>query len=218
MEQEEEGDRFQVIVAIMIAVVSLVGTAVAWQSAQIGDADADREGLNATLNLETTNIIDTAALYSNYRVYTDYTVNETLQEQIAADFENSPPALQPNLAREQTAARERAATSRLFFPSRYLNRDGSYNIDRQLGESLAQANQLLDLDAQTHFDEADQQRDKLALIIGNIIVLTISLLFYTIAEGLHPQQQTLRRWTFTLGTVLLVITIVGSFIIESAFS
>ncbi|MCB0036054.1 MAG: hypothetical protein KDE51_18615 [Anaerolineales bacterium] len=218
MEEEEEGDRFQIIVAIMIAIVSLVGAAVAWQSTLIEDDDADREGLNAALNLETTNIINEASLYSNYRVYTTYTINEELQEQIAADFEDASPAVQPNLAREQTEAFDRAATSRLFFPSRYLNRDGSYDIERQLGEELAQAGQLLDLDAQAHFDEADGQRDKSALIIGNIIVLTISLLFYTVAEGLHTEQHTLRRWTMILGTALLVISVIGSFIIERTFS
>ena len=218
-DSEDEADRFQIIVAIMIAIVSLVGAAVGWQSTLIEDDDADRSGLEAALNVETTRFINTAELFRHYRAYTSYTLNEELAEQLeeelllASDVDASSEAL----FLQQSAAEDIVGTSQQFFPPRYLNRDGSYNTQRELGEAWAQAEQLMDLDPQAHFDEADSQRAKSSLIITNLVILTVSLLFFTIAEGLHAKRLALRRFTAGAGTFFLVISVIAAFGVERIF-
>jgi hypothetical protein len=210
----EESDTFQNIIAIMIAIVSLVGAVVAWQASLPEPDDADREGLQATLNAETTRFLNNAELYQHYRAYTAYTLNDTFGRQLEADLTESKAEAQPELVQKQAEAADLAGTSQLFFPARYLNRDGSYNIERELGEAWAQAGQRNDLNSQPYFDRADAQRTKAIILIAVIIGLTISLLFYTLAEGLHPGRQRLRWLTTIGGTLFLIGGIIASLLIE----
>lgn len=212
--EEHGGDTFQIIIAIMIAVVSLVGAAVAWQATRAEPDDADRAGLRATLNAETTRFINNAVLYKRYRAYTTYTLNDELQRQIGEDLAEAGAAERVEQARQRAQALDLATTSQLFFPSRYLNRDGSYNTQRDLGEAWAQAGQKLDLNAQPHFDEADQERLKIIIAVTILIGLAISLLFYTLAEALHPARRWLRFGTALGGTLFLVIGIIAAVSLE----
>ncbi len=214
---EEQSDRYQIIIAIMIAVVSLAGAVVAWQATLIEDDDADKAGLAAALNAETTHFINEAVLAKHHRAYTTYSLNDELQNQIQAGITDANSAEQNQRTRQLTEASNLAGTSRLFFPSRYLNRDGTYNTQRELGEAWAQAGQINDLEAQPHFDEADSLRVKALFTITILLLLTVSLLFYTIAEGLHPERRSLRLYTAIGGTAFLVISIVGAVIVENVF-
>jgi len=205
---DDKGDAFQVVIAIMIAVVSLTGAVIAWQASLAEPDDADRAGLKAALNAETTRFVNTAVLYKRYRAYTDYTLNDEYQRQIEEDLAGVADKGSLEDARDEAA--DLAAASRLFFPSRYLNRDGSYNTRRDLGEALAQAGQLNDLEPQPHFDEADNERLKVILIITVLIGLAISLLFYTLAEMLHPARTRLRYGSAAGGTLFLLVGIAAA--------
>ena len=117
---------------------------------------------------------------------------------------------------------DRAAISRQFFPTRYLtniDQAGSentgpeiryaYDQERHLAEAWAQAQQILDLDANAHFDLAnvmDQQiLDRAALICW----LTLSLFMLTLAETLHPARWRMRYSAAGLGLVSLGICVWG---------
>ncbi len=208
----EEGDTFQIIVAIMIAVVSVIGVVMVWQVNLVGGPAEKQAGLRAILNTETTRFINQAELYKNYRAYTLYTLNDQLQGQIAADLADTPP--EPMLKHQQAQAADLVAVSQRFFPQRYLNRDGSYNIQRQLGEAWAQARQSTDLEPQVHFDKASKARSKISSIMVMLLGLTIALLFYTIAESLHPARKFLRYVIALTGTLFLLASVAGSIATE----
>jgi hypothetical protein len=210
----EESDTFQTVIAILIAIVSLAGAVAAWQSTLVEDDDADRAGLQASLNAETTHLLNNAGLYKHYRAYTTYTLNNELEQQIESDLDYTPLADQPYLERQQAQSVSLAGTGQLFFPTRYLNRDGSYNTQRELGENWAQAEQRLELDPQPHFDEADAERRKGIITISIITILTFSLLFYTLAEGMYPARHRLRLSTAILGTFFLTIGIIAAIAVQ----
>ncbi len=205
---DDSADAFQIVIAVMIALVSLTSAVVAWQASLAEPDDADRAGLEATLNAETTHFVNTAVLYRRYRAYTDYTLNDEYQRQLEAGQAGD--AVEANLQENRDEAADLAAASRLFFPSRYLNRDGSYNTRRDLGEAWAQASQQNDLEPRPHFDEADNERLKVVLSITVLIGLAISLLFYTLAEALHPAQTLLRYGSAGGGTLFLLIGIAAA--------
>ncbi len=208
----EKGDTFQTIVTIMIAVVSVAGALMAWQVNLVDGPAYEQAGLRAVLNTETTRFINQAELYKNYRAYTFYTLNDQLQGQIATDLADTPP--ESILKRQQAQAADLVAVSQRFFPQRYLNRDGSYNIQRQLGEAWAQARQSTDLETQVHFNKARQARTKTSFIIVMLLGLTIALLFYTVAEGLHPARKFLRYVIALAGTLFLLVSVAGSIAAE----
>ena len=105
--------------------------------------------------------------------------------------------------------------NRIFFPPRYLTRDGSYAVDRELGENWAEAGQSLDLYPEPHFTEANRSREKANWLIIAFIPLAVSLLFYTLAESVHPSRQSIRYTAAIVGTALLSITVVAGILIET---
>ena len=202
----EDGDRFQVVMAIMIAVVTLVGAVLAWQAAVAADnaGDADFAGISAILNVEETRTINDIDSLRHYRAFTSYNNQVTLREQISA--ESNP--------KEFAQAGDLASVNQIFFPSRYLNRDGSYALQRQLGETWAQAAQVIDLDPQPHFEEGDALRNKTIWLVGIFILLSLSLMAYTLAEAIHPLRTRLRMGLAIVGTLFLFATIGASISIE----
>ncbi len=201
--KDEHGSHFQTLMAIMIAAVTLIGALVAWRIALTTEAatDADFAGMQAVLAAEETQISNDVDLFRHYRAYTQYSVYSDLQSELVD-------------ASASEIAEGSAATSQIFFPRRYLNRDGSYAIERQLGELWAQASQDRDLNAMPHFMEADLLRDKASQLTGIFILLTMSLFFYTSAEGIYHERRRLRYTLGSIGTVLLLVTVLAALLIE----
>ncbi|GEM_PF-1694986 len=208
-DKEEEGnDTFQTVVAILIAIISLIGGALAWRGSLVKVDDASIPGLSATLNSEVTHFMNNTALYKRYRAYTTYTLNDKLQQQIKLDLDKSSDSQKINLEQQQAETSNLMATSQMFFSSRYLNRDGSYNAERDLGEAWAQAAQSLDLNPKYYFDIAVVKQAKEIVLGGAFVWLAISMLFFTIAEMLNPSHQILRYSNAALGTIFLIVATV----------
>ncbi len=200
---DENGSRFQTIMAIMIAAVTLIGAVVAWRIAITTEAatDADFAGMQAVLAAEETNISSDVDLFRHYRAYTEYSVYDGLQETLDSAFESE-------------IALASASTNQLFFPKRYLNRDGSYAVQRQLGELWADAGQDRNLNAVPHFAESTILRNKVSQLTGIFILLTMSLFFYTSAEAIYHERKQLRYLLGAIGTLLLLATVITALFIE----
>ncbi|MEM7112217.1 MAG: hypothetical protein AAF614_07270 [Chloroflexota bacterium] len=203
----EEGDRFQTIMAIMIALVTLVGAVIAWRAAvaHINAGDADFAGLSAALNAEETLTLTNNTFHRHYRAYTSFSGNDVFSDNLDGV---------PRVETLRNNAQSIAATDRLFFPNRYLNRDGSYAGERQVGEAWAEASQIRDLEPSPHFEDADQARLKTNWMVGIFIGLALSLFFFTIAEGLHHGRSQLRFMMAFAGSAFLALTVIAGVIIE----
>ena len=167
--------------------------------------------MQAVLNAETTQTGNTAALYKSYRSYTSFTLTDELRRQIEANIADMHPRDRVGLEQQQVQMARVAPIRQRFFPQRYLDRDGSYNTERQLGEAWAQAEQNMDLDTESHFENAYIEQTKIYNITAMFLGLTIALFFYTIANGIHPQRVRLRYGAAILGLVIMVVSI-GSFV------
>ncbi len=210
----EPTDRFQITMAILIAVVAIAGALVAWRAALI-DAqagDADFAGLAATIKAAEVKISTTNFIYEHYRGYTVYTrhreMQRLLEEEI--DFDAATDVQQQAWA----VSSQLASESQNLFLGQYLNTDGSYNIQRQYDETWAEEGQRQDLTPAPHFASADSQRAKSALLIGIFIIQAIALLCFTVAEGLNPARNLTRYSIGLAGIVILVVSIVLAVQIE----
>jgi hypothetical protein len=203
----QTGNRFQTAVAIMIALVTLVGAIVAWRAAlAAGDAgDADFAGLNATLNAEQTRTLNITTLYEHYRVYTAYFQHNELGNLIVDELDSATSADLGLLDQQKTDAWNIATANQTFFPTRFLKQDGSYDTQRELGEAWAEAGQQKDLNPAPHFAQADRLRAKSSWLVGILIVLAAALLLFTLAEGLSPSAKLLRYGIALGGTVLVLV-------------
>jgi hypothetical protein len=212
----ETGDRLQTLVAILIALVALVGAIVAWRASVAADeaGGADFAGLNATLNAEQTRTLDHTNLYTNYRTYTTYLRYTELGNLLAGEMETAPEEEALILDQQRAEAYDSATAVQSFFPNRYLNPDGSYNLQRELGESWAEAGQEKDLNPEPHFQTADQMRAKSNRLIGVLIVLGVSLVFYTLADALNPALKGTRYSLITGGTLFMLISVIVTIMVE----
>lgn len=214
--QTETSDRLQTVVAILIALVALIGAIVAWRASVAADeaGGSDFAGLNATLNAEQTRTLDSTNLYTNYRTYTTYLRYTELGNLLAGEMETAPEEEALILDQQRAEAYDSATAVQSFFPNRYLNRDGSYNLQRELGESWAEASQEKDLNPEPHFQTADQMRTKSNQLIGILIILGISLVFYTVADTLHLSLKTARYSLITGGTLFMLISVIATIMVE----
>ncbi|HZY40479.1 MAG TPA: hypothetical protein VFF59_00605, partial [Anaerolineae bacterium] len=78
--QADSNDRFTTLVAIMIALVALIGAVVAWRASVAEDAsgDADYAGLRAAINVEETRALNASTAYAQYGAYVTYQRNSAL--------------------------------------------------------------------------------------------------------------------------------------------
>ncbi|MGB8645693.1 MAG: hypothetical protein WCF84_10675 [Anaerolineae bacterium] len=180
----EHGGRFKTVVALLLGLVTILGGFVAWRIAVAYEhaGVTDLAGLAATINAEETHTLDTAQLYEHYRAYTSYVANQELAAQIAGDLKSAPADQAAALKSQMDEARGLAAQNQDFFPKRYLNPDETYNTQRELGEAWADAARAKDLTFTTHFQEADQLRDKTNKLFVALMLLGGALWFYTLAE------------------------------------
>ncbi|MBI1878960.1 MAG: hypothetical protein HYR94_12210 [Chloroflexi bacterium] len=209
----ESSDRFKTIIAVLIALVTFIGAVVAWRASVTASSagDADFAGLLATLNAEETRTLNQATMYQNYRAYTIYLSHNELGNLLAADLETASDDEAPLVTQQKTAAWEQATVSQDFFPSRYLDRAGRYDTQRELSEAWAEAGQQKDLNPEPHFAESEQFWVKSNRLVGILIVLAISLLFYTLAEGSSHWF----KYVLALGgTLCLLVGVAGAIVME----
>src|SRR5512133_1631293 len=141
MTEEVQDDRLQTWIAILIALATVIGGLVAWRASVADDAagDADFAGLHATLNVNETRALNYVNAYENYGAFVTYWRNKELGNMIATDEENASAEEVDKLEEQRATALDMATANQQLFSSKYLNRKGTYNLDRQLGEMWADA-------------------------------------------------------------------------------
>lgn len=193
-EPEEKESRLETVVAILIAVVTVIGAVVTWRASVAADGagDADFAGLQASLNAEETRALNYVDAYEHYGAYVNYSRNLNLGNAIADDLNNAPPASEEQafwLDRQRAEAYDIAKANQDLFPNRFLNRDGTYSVARELGEGWADAKKEKDLNPDPHYSEADALREKTNLLLATISLLAVGLVFFTLIETVADRLQ-----------------------------
>ncbi|MBE7467798.1 MAG: hypothetical protein DPW09_16095 [Anaerolineae bacterium] len=203
MESSETTDRFGIINAFLIALVTLIGAYVAWRASVASDnaGDAALAGLTATLNAQETEALNNTLLYEDYRAYTAYTRYNAVGDEIEEDLAEVTDETEAEILDRQMREAWDAAES-FYFPREYLKRDGSYDTQRHLGEAMSEAARERDLNPTPHFSEADTMQVKSNNLIGVITILAVSLLFFTIVEGVD--RPVIKYALVTLGVLIMI--------------
>jgi hypothetical protein len=215
-EEEDAADeappsRLSIAAGFLAQIAILVVLWIALFQSSLDPASPAIHGLSAAFNRQLVENISYSDLYAQYRAYTSYTLNHELQQQLELALANPPEAATQEelllLNQELEQARRTAASSRLFFSSRYLNADGSYDRDRQLGEAWSQAARQTELDPLPYFTEADQQRRLVMNTISLLLWLTIALCLCELIVYFNRRRSML-RWSSALTTVAGIVFVV----------
>lgn len=210
--KDENQSAFRTIMAIFIAVVTVVGALIAWRASILSEvaADADFAGITAIINREEALTVGTSRGYERYRAYTDYMINQTILNELesadqSAIFEDA-----------RVASNNSMANSRQYFEINYLKRDGSYDLERDMATHFADASLKNTLDPESFYAEAEQVRGWVQALVADFLMLALALLCFTIAEALH-ESRTILRYTFaSLGVLALTGGILVALMLEVA--
>jgi hypothetical protein len=201
MEGESEGDnKFETIVAILIAVVVVIGALVSWRASLIDDSsgDYDYAGIRAVTSAEQAQALNFVNTYADYGNYVNYWKNNRASALLSEDLKKSGTE---DLAAEAEIkkANDLAASSNNMFKMRYLNRDRTYNVQRQLGEMWADAAKKNDLDYAAQFKLADVDRARTRMMLIALMILTVAPIFYALIESSEKKQ--IKYLMLTIGTL-----------------
>jgi hypothetical protein len=178
-----EIDRFKSFVAVMIAIVTVLGALAAGLAAKASSdaGDGDFAGMGAAINAQKADLINEINAYEHYRAYTAYV--RYLELGYLLFDPNADPKTQDSLFNQQQEVWGVAGGIKsTFFQARYINPDGSYDIERELQEARAEDEQDSDLNYEPHFNEADGDRAKSSFLTGDMIVFAFSFWFFTLAQ------------------------------------
>ena len=190
----EKGDTFKTIMALMLALVTIMGAVVAWRSAVAGNfaGDTADSAILASLNLQqastnsSTEVSQHRAAHLEFFRYLSLASAEI--DQATADIAN-----RNDLTTEEINAILRpiiehldlGITDRLFFDVRYLDEDDTYDGSREQAEQIAEAAQTKDVDPDPQFVTADTYRSISVAFIAALILLAIALWFFAVSETIE---------------------------------
>jgi hypothetical protein len=178
-----ERDRFKSFIAVLIAIVTVLGASTAGLAAKTSSdaGDGDFAGMEAAISAQNADLINEINAYEHYRAYTSYV--RYFELGFLLYDPNADEATQAQLFKQQQEVWGVAdGIKSTFFESRYINPDGNYDIERELQEAHADDEQNADLDYQPHFNAADRMRDRSSFLTADIIVFAISFWFLMLAQ------------------------------------
>jgi hypothetical protein len=187
-QSEQQGRSLEVVVAFLIAIVTVIGAVIAWRAAVADDGagDADFGGLRAAINLEEARAVNNLNAFEHYAAFADYKRYDALGTALEETAGEAP---SEETAREMAEVNDLTVAKQNAFPNKFLNRDGSYGLQRELGEMLADAAKEKDLNPEPQFAEADRLRGKTLQLLLSITVLGVALVLYTLIESVSGRLQ-----------------------------
>jgi hypothetical protein len=215
--EEEPADRFKILVAFLIAIVSIVGAALAYRVALAAGnaADADVAGIVSSVNLHQARVASEAELYRDLRAYLQVRIHDQLSHDLNAERDQYPSG---DPARDrlwdegwtETYVAE-AYLGEIYIPPEHIRPDGSYDEQAALDINIAHRALEADFNREGHFAEANRLRAKVQWLMGVAFILTITLLFYTLAEVI---THAIKYLFLVLGTAAFIVVIIATLVIE----
>lgn len=203
---------FKTIIAFLIALSTVVGAVATWRAADAATSagNTNAAALAAAVTVEEVRALANAEHYQNYLAYTTYRRHRELARAIDQDVtrqadqrsrDAATRARLEELERRRDEAQAMAEVDRAYFDVRYVNPDDTYDKERDLGATLAEAGRSKQLNPERLFNEVEQYRDRVVRFIGTLTILAVAAWLYTLAHGM---THAFRFVLVFLGTICLL--------------
>ena len=191
-------------ISILLAITAVVGAiSSCGLSTTFDDAgDADAAGVTSLVNYTDARTRAVLNSLEDYRQYTQYRRNEALTNAIRLQMADASGAQRAALLEDLSEAQ----TSSLGFPTslaRYIDasQPGGYDLERQIGESVADRSSNHDFSFEAYSVRADDLRAEGQRMLRVPIVLALSVVLLSVAESAHARR---RLVIAAAGTLLAV--------------
>jgi hypothetical protein len=203
-------ERFKSVVAVLIALVTILGASAACLSAVAVSQASDQDffGMSAAINAQRAEIINRVNAFEHARAFATFRRYFELGNLLwndSADKE-AEVAAQMQAQSEEYWGLAGEMRQTFFFP-RYVGSDGTtYDIERELQEEWADDLQTDDLESGSYFAASDLFRTKSSLLAGDMIVFALAFWFLTLAQVTESRLKYV--WS-TLGVIAGLAGILG---------
>ncbi len=202
--ESNSSDRLGTLVAVLIAVVSVVGALVAWRVAVASSAagDEDTAGLLAAVDRENAITEAYTTLYGHLTAYSRAKRNDILANALGGvESTTTDENLKKQLEQQRDGLFYAANTARAFVPQQYLDRDQNFDQERDVGETIADRATRRNTYPEPHFQSADAHRGKAEQLLWMLLVLGIAFVLLTLADALASRL----RYVMLLAAVLVLL-------------
>ncbi len=201
---------FQLVISCLIALSTAIGAVATWRAADAATTagNTNAAALAAAVSIEEVRVLANAEHYQNYLSHTSYRRHRELaramDQELSRQADQRSPAARTRieeLQRRRDEAQAMAEVDRSYFDVRYVNPDDTYDKERDLGATLAEAGRSKQLNAEPLFDEVERYRDRILRFVGTLSLLAAAAWLYTLAHG---TRHAFRFVLVFLGTVCLL--------------
>lgn len=188
MENVPQPARFDTIVALSIAVVSVVSAVlvgVATLSSEVA-SDAERSALIASINREKADVSAHTELFQDMRAFAEFRALDALARETdaeAAEAEQRGEIEAATRLRDEAQANRAAADSMsAYFASAYLLDENSFDEETFVADVLQFEQSVNDLDPTDDVSKAEVFLNRGALISASVAGMTVSLFLLILAQ------------------------------------
>ena len=204
--------RLDVIIAVLIALVSLTTALAAWRTNIVGSsaAEANRQGLIDALKKGAAENENWRRLYEEAGYASTFAIESAAADAMETSDDESLKAASKNV-RQYLLPSLQLLSEPLGTQDKYLKSDGTYDLDKRFADLQAESPDLAALSPTTSFALADQYASEQRWLTVGTVLLAISLLWLGLAEILTGRTRALNM---TLGVGVYVLGLVFFLVVE----
>lgn len=207
--------RMDVLIAVLIALVSLSTALAAWRTNVVGSsaADANRQGLIDALKKGAAQNEDWRKVYEEAGYASSFVIESAAADAMQASKDKTLTAASKNL-RQYLLPSMQLLSEPLGTQDKYLKSDGGFDLEKRFNDLEAEAPDLLALDPQASFKRANQYSSEQRWLTIGTVLLAISLFWLGLAEVLPGRGRTVN---LTLGIAIYLVGLLFFLIVEIVF-
>jgi hypothetical protein len=198
--------RMDVVIAILIALVSLTTALAAWRTNIVGSsaAEASRKGLLDTLKKGAAQNAHWRQVYEEAGYAASFVIESAAADAMEASEDESLKAAAKNI-RQYLLPSLQLLSEPLGTQKKYLKADGTFDLEKRFADLETEAPDTLAPDPFASFELADRYASEQRWLTVGTVLLAISLFWLTLAEILSGGRRTTN---LTLGIGVYVLGLV----------
>lgn len=204
--------RLEVVIAVLIALVSLTTALAAWRTNVVGSsaADANRQGMIDALKKGASQSESWRRVYEEAGYGRDFAIGSAAADAMESSGDATLEATAVNL-RQYLLPNMQLLSDPLSTDKKYLKPDGTFDLEKRFADLEATAPELAALDPTAAFKLAEQYSAEQRWLTVGTVLLVISLFWFGMAELARDRA---RLVNLGIGLVIYLLGIFFFFIVE----
>ena len=208
-------NRLELVIAFLIAIVSLTTAVAAWRTNAVGSkaGDASRQGLIDAVKQQTSSNENWRKLYEEAGYAQSYAVTLAGVEAMEASGDSTAAAQAVNMREYLLPGIVKLGDPLATDPKYQLN-NGTYDLDLRYADLQADSPDLASLDPQASFTLSDQYNSEQRWLMMGTVLLALSLFWLALSQ---VGGSRLRLGTLGIGVLIFLAGLAWFFFVEVLF-